>query len=137
MKNTMLVPAVAIMALLAPAAARAQGYHWLQQTWHLKTIYLSARITTLAHSSEDRPEFLKETDRVIGRMDSEESHELVTRFRAYIVARDGANLDLPWTEYRLEMIKAMSAVAQAASNTPSQSVFFARFDDLIFVNIRR
>lgn len=137
MKNTLLVPAVAIMALLAPSAARAQGYHWLQQTWHLKTIYLSARITTLAHSSEDRPEFLKESERVIRLMDSDESLELVQRFRAYIVARDGANRDLPWSEYRVEMVKAMSAVAQAASNTPSQYVFFARFDDLIFVNIRR
>ncbi len=60
---------------------------------------------------DDRPAFLKEADRVIGLMDSD--------------------------EYRVEMIKAMSAVALAASNTPSQFVFFARFDDLIFVNIKR
>lgn len=136
MKRNILVPAAAIMALLAPAAARAQGYHWLQQTWHLKTIYLNGRITTLAHSCEGRAEFLKEADRVIGLMDSEESRELAQRYRAYMVARDGANLDRPWAEYRVEMIKAMSAVAAAAANTPSQSVFFARFDDLIFVNIK-
>jgi len=137
MKRNFLVPAAAVLALLAPAAARAQGYHWLQQTWHLKTIYLTGRITTLAHSSASRGQFLKEADRVIGLMENEETHDLVQRFRAYMVARDGANLDRGWEEYRVEMIKAMGAVAMAASNTPSKSVFFARFDDLIFVNVKR
>lgn len=136
MKRNLLVPAAAVLALLAPAAARAQGYHWLQQTWHLKTIYLTGRITTLAHSSESRPKFLKEADRVIGLMESTENRDLVERFRAYLVARDGAALDLGWDDYRVEMIKAMGEVAMAASNTPSKSVFFARFDDLIFVNIK-
>ncbi len=37
--------------ILIPAVARAQGYHWLQQSWHLKAQYLNGRITTRAVSS--------------------------------------------------------------------------------------
>ena len=81
---------------------------------------------------DDRPAF----GRVLRRLRAEAGHASAREyFTAYLVARDGANRDLPWSEYRVEMVKAMSAVAQAASNTPSQSVFFARFDDLIFVNV--
>ena len=82
------------------------------------------------------PAVLAPEGAVSKRQDHDQSRELVNRYRAYIVARDGENLDLPWAEYRVEMIKAMSAVAAAAANTPSQSVFFTRFDDLIFVNVR-
>lgn len=135
MNRNILVPAAAVLALLSPAAARAQGYHWLQQPWHLKTIYLTARITTIASSSDNRPSFLKESDRVIGLMENENTEELVQRFRAVLVARDGAHMNKPWSEYRVEMIKTMSAVAYASSNTPSMAVFFARFDDLIFAGM--
>lgn len=132
MRNKILVPAAAVLALMAPAASRAQSYSWLQQSWHIKTVYLTGRIRIVAQSSDTRTEYLKEADRIIGLMDSESNADLVQHFRALLVAIDGRNMRRPWEEYRIEAIQDLTKVVEASSSTTAKSVFFVRFDEIIF-----
>ena len=127
--NRILFPAAAALALLAPAAARAQSQHWVQQPWHLKALYLAARLSTVAHSSESSAAFFTEAHAVVGRMEGDANRALVLRYRALLVALEERLTAAPWeTAGRPEVLSVMSRLAAAASKTSVMAVFFESFD---------